>query len=62
MVDDVVASGQSLYDAVLEVQNFGAEVIHTISIVDRLQGCSELFASKGIPYKSLLTIKDVLQA
>ena len=46
-------------DAVEEVEAFGAKVVQVISVVDRLAGGKELFAAKGIPYKSLLTIRDL---
>lgn len=58
VVEDVTTTGGSAMDAVEEVEAFGAKVIQVISVVDRLAGGAELFASKGIAYKSLLTIKD----
>lgn len=58
VVEDVTTTGGSAMDAVEEVEAFGAKVVQVISVVDRLAGGAELFASKGIAYKSLLTIKD----
>lgn len=59
VVEDVTTTGGSAMDAVEEVEAFGAKVVQVISVVDRKGGGPELFASKGIPYKSLLTIDDV---
>lgn len=58
IVEDVCTSGQSAMDAIEAVEAFGAKVTHVFCIVDRMQGGAELFASKGIIFKPLLTIKD----
>lgn len=58
IVEDVTTTGGSAMSAVQAVEDFGAKVVHVFSIVDRLQGGAELFASKNIPFTSLLTIKD----
>lgn len=58
VVEDVTTTGGSAMDAVEEVEAFGAKVVQVISVVDRLAGGEELFTSKGIAYKSLLTVKD----
>jgi orotate phosphoribosyltransferase len=59
LVEDVTSSGASLMKGVLAVQNFGCEVVQTISIVDRLEGATELFASHNLKFTSLLTIDDL---
>jgi len=59
VVEDVTTSGGSAMDAVNEVVAFGAKVVQVVSVVDRLQGAEKLFAEANIPYKSLLTIRDL---
>lgn len=59
MIEDVVTEGASALSAIAAVEEFGAKVVHAFCIVDRLAGASERFAAKGIPFTSLLTIKDL---
>jgi orotate phosphoribosyltransferase len=59
IVEDVITTGCSSFESILEVEKAGATVIQVISIVDRLQGGGKLFEERKIPYKSLLTIKDL---
>lgn len=58
IVEDVCTSGQSAMEAIEAVEAFGAKVTHVFCVVDRQMGGVELFASKGIIFKPLLTIKD----
>ena len=57
LVEDVTTTGRSLLKALNEVQKI-AKVVEIISVVDRNQGASELF--KGIPFKSILNICQIL--
>jgi orotate phosphoribosyltransferase len=59
VIEDVTTTGGSAMDAVECVQAFGAQVVQVFSVVDRLAGGAALFASKGIPFASLMTIKDL---
>ena len=59
LVEDVVTSGGSVLEAAKEIQKFGCKIVGIVAIVDRLQGASELFDENEIPYKSVLTIKDI---
>lgn len=58
IVEDVVTSGGSSIKAIERCQEFGLKVERVISIVDRLAGGPEAFEKAGIPYTSLLTIRD----
>lgn len=58
IIEDVTTTGSSALDAIQEVEDFGAKVIHVFCIVDRLAGGAEAFAAKNIPFTPLLTIKD----
>ncbi|MDR3182110.1 MAG: orotate phosphoribosyltransferase [Planctomycetaceae bacterium] len=58
IVEDVVTTGGSSLEAIEKVQAAGAAVEGVIAIIDRLEGGSELFASKGYQFYSLFTVKD----
>ncbi len=53
IVEDVTTTGNSAMIAVKELQDAGATVTLVISILDREQGASELYAAAGIPFQSL---------
>jgi orotate phosphoribosyltransferase len=57
IVDDVVTTGGSSFQAADAVKDFGANVIQTIAIVDR--GATENFRKAGIPYFAFLSEKDL---
>jgi orotate phosphoribosyltransferase len=59
IVEDVVTTGGSSLEAIARVENFGMKVQAVIAIVDRLQGGAEAFTSRGYPFQSLLTIRDL---
>ena len=59
IVDDVVTTGGSALLAVDRVTEFGLQVVQVVGIVDRLQGGAENFAKRGLPFRSLLTIRDL---
>ncbi len=58
VVDDVVTTGGSSLDAAKRIQDFGAEVVEVVGIVDRMQGGAETFAKHNLPFRSLLSILD----
>jgi orotate phosphoribosyltransferase len=58
IVEDVVTTGGSSILAVERVQEFGAEVVLVLTIIDRMEGGKENFAARNLPFKSLLTIQD----
>jgi orotate phosphoribosyltransferase len=58
IVEDVVTTGGSSLLAIDRVQEFGAEVVQVLAIVDRLEGGAANFAARGIPFRALMTIED----
>ena len=59
IVDDVVTTGGSSLLAIDRVTEFGLKVVQVVGIVDRLQGGAENFAKRGLPFRTLLTVKDL---
>lgn len=59
IVEDVVTTGGSSFKAIDAVEATGAKVVRVIAVLDRLAGGAETFAAKGIPFQSLLTLKDL---
>jgi orotate phosphoribosyltransferase len=57
MVDDVLTTGESVAQAIAEVEKIGAEVAIVICIVDRLQGAGERLAKYN--YQPVFTIRDL---
>jgi orotate phosphoribosyltransferase len=58
VLDDVITSGGSAFKAVEAVKELGCEVVQVLALVDRLQGASAFFSEKGIPFRSVFTIRD----
>ena len=61
ILEDVTTTGASAMDAVKAVEDAGAKVALVISILDRGEGASELYAKAGIPFKSLFTAEEFLR-
>lgn len=59
LVEDVTTTGGSLLKAIDEVQKV-AKIIQVISVVDRNQGAYKTFQDKGIPFRSILNISQIL--
>ena len=58
IVEDVVTTGGSSFDAIEKVEALGVIVEGVIAIIDRLEGGRELFESKGYAFHSLFTVRD----
>jgi orotate phosphoribosyltransferase len=58
IVEDVVTTGGSSIQAIERVQQFGLKVTCVAAIIDRLEGGAAAFTALGIPFVSLLTIRD----
>jgi len=58
IVEDVVTTGGSSFDAIEKVEALGVTVERVITIIDRLEGGKELFESKGYAFQSLFTVRD----
>jgi orotate phosphoribosyltransferase len=58
IIDDVITTGGSSLQAIERAQEIGCTVVSAVGVCDRLQGGAEAFAARGIPFRSLLTIRD----
>lgn len=58
IVEDVVTTGGSSLAAIQRVEAFGLKVTRVVAIIDRMEGGAEAFAQRGIPFASLLSIRD----
>jgi orotate phosphoribosyltransferase len=56
VIDDVLTTGESVAQAIAEVEKLGALVLRVVCIVDRLQGASERLANHD--FRPLFTIRD----
>jgi orotate phosphoribosyltransferase len=56
VIDDVLTTGESVMQAIAEVEKIGAKIVRVICVVDRLQGAKERLA--GYDYRPLFSIKD----
>jgi orotate phosphoribosyltransferase len=61
VLEDVVTTGGSALTAVERLQDAGYRVTQILSLVDREQGGSELYQSKGIKFQALFSIKEIQQ-
>ena len=61
VLEDVVTTGSSALIAVERLQAVGYQVEQIIALVDREQGGSELYKSKGIGFKALFSIREIQQ-
>lgn len=59
IVEDVATSGGSCFKAIDAVEAMGCKVVKVVTVLDRLAGAKEAFASKGYSFASLLTITDL---
>jgi orotate phosphoribosyltransferase len=58
VVEDVVTTGGSSLEAIERIEAAGLKVKQVIAIIDRMEGGTEAFQSRGYPFTSLLTIRD----
>jgi orotate phosphoribosyltransferase len=59
IVDDVATTGGSSLQAVDAVAAMECKVVVVIAVLDRLEGAAAAFAAQGLPFRSLLTIRDL---
>ena len=59
ILDDVATTGGSSLQAVDAVQAMGCRVAVVIVVLDRLEGAEAAFQARGLPFESLLTIRDL---
>ena len=58
IVEDVTTTGGSALKAVNAVREARGEVAAVVTIVDRQEGASEMFAAAGVPFKAVLSLTD----
>jgi orotate phosphoribosyltransferase len=59
VVDDVATTGGSSLQAVQAVEAMGCKVVVVIAVLDRLEGAAAAFAARGLPFRALVTIRDL---
>ena len=60
ILEDVTTTGGSAMEAVKTVEEAGAKVALVLSILDRGEGASDLYAKEGVPFKSLFHAEEFL--
>jgi orotate phosphoribosyltransferase len=59
IVDDVATTGAASLQAVEAVTSMGCKVAIVLGVLDRLEGAATAFAERGLPFRALLTIRDL---
>jgi orotate phosphoribosyltransferase len=59
IVDDVATTGGSSLQAIDAVEAMGGKVSVVLAVLDRLEGAAEAFAARDLPFRALLTIRDL---
>jgi orotate phosphoribosyltransferase len=62
MVEDSMTTGKSTLQAVRAVQDYGATVVGVMTLVDRSEDATGLFAAEGLPLLSIFTGNEILKA
>ena len=62
MVEDSMTTGKSTLQAVRAAQESGAPVIGVMTLVDRSEDATSLFAAEGLPLLSIFTGEEILAA
>ena len=60
VVDDSVTTGGSLLAAARAVEDFGAEVVGVLALVDREEGARELLAEAGYDFRPVFAARELL--
>lgn len=61
VVEDVVTSGQSIFDTIIPLQQEGLIVEDIVALVDREQGGKKHIESKGFRFHSVCTITMIIE-
>ena len=61
LVEDVITSGKSLLETIVEVEKEGLKVSDIVVVLDRQQGGKELLEQKGYRVHTLFTITEVVK-
>jgi orotate phosphoribosyltransferase len=58
VVEDVTTTGGSAIRAAQALQAEGAQIARVVTVLDRLDGAREAFATAGLDFRSILTLDD----
>ncbi len=59
LVDDVVTTGSSILEAYDVVRQLGADVRGALTLLDRGEAARSKFVAVGVPYRPVLTYRDL---
>lgn len=59
LVDDVVSTGGSILEALEVVRETGAQIVLAVTLVDRGDEAEGKFEELGVPYRPLITYRDL---
>lgn len=59
VVEDTSTTGASPLTAVRAVREAGGEVVGVATVVDRATGAAEVIEAEGLPYRSVLSLRDL---
>ncbi len=59
IVEDVITTGGSALDAIDRIEELDCRVVSVVGVCDRLQGGAAAFAARGVPFQTLLTVRDL---
>lgn len=62
VVEDVITSGQSIFETIVPLEQEGLEVTDIVVLVDREQGGRKYIESKGFKVHSICTITSIIDA
>lgn len=57
--EDTISTGRSVLEALDVVQQAGADVVCTVTLLDRGEAAAKLFAQREVPYIALLNYRDL---
>jgi len=61
LIEDVITSGQSIFETIVPLQEVGLAVTDIVVLVDREQGGKQFVESKGFRIHSICTITTIIQ-
>ncbi|RJQ32724.1 MAG: orotate phosphoribosyltransferase [Actinobacteria bacterium] len=60
LIDDVITTGSSILEAAKVIRDIGCQIVLATALVDRQEGASEALEAKGIEYKPLFKISQLI--
>jgi orotate phosphoribosyltransferase len=59
IVEDVITTGGSALEAIDRIAELECRVVGVVGVCDRLQGGAAAFRARGVPFQTLLTVRDL---